>query len=293
MVIESFLRRLSFVKYLYALAVEQSKKPEPLAAVSILMFHDSIELFFQIASEYLNVKTDKASFMDYFEILEKKIGKELAQKESMRRLNKSRVALKHHGTLPSKLDIEAMRASTTNFFNENTEIIFDFEFNDLSLAILVNCVEARENLELANKHIKEGKLNDSLVCIAIAFQQIIDNYETTKFSLYNNSPLFFGEPLTFESSYFIKPENQRLASFIDKVKSSVEAMQSAIKVMSLGLDYRKYAKFKILTPCVFRTASGRYTVEIDSRKENITVEDSKFCYDFVIESAIKIQDFEP
>jgi len=35
---------------------------------------------------------------------------ELTQKESMRRLNRARVALKHHGTMPSKLDIEVSAA---------------------------------------------------------------------------------------------------------------------------------------------------------------------------------------
>jgi hypothetical protein len=42
---ESIVRRLAFIKYLYAVAIEQSKRPEPLCSASILTFHDAIELF--------------------------------------------------------------------------------------------------------------------------------------------------------------------------------------------------------------------------------------------------------
>lgn len=38
-------RRLAFIRYLFNRAVEQSKKSEPLSSVSLLMFHDAIELF--------------------------------------------------------------------------------------------------------------------------------------------------------------------------------------------------------------------------------------------------------
>jgi hypothetical protein len=52
---ETTARRLAFVRYLYGVAVQQSRYPEPLYGTSILTFHDSIELFLQLASEYLNV----------------------------------------------------------------------------------------------------------------------------------------------------------------------------------------------------------------------------------------------
>lgn len=98
----STLQRLSFAKYLYTLAIEQSRLPEIQAAASVLTFHDSIEFFLQIASEHLNAGKGQPSFLDYWDILSPKItGAGLPQKESMRRLNKARVSLKHSGTFPS------------------------------------------------------------------------------------------------------------------------------------------------------------------------------------------------
>lgn len=70
----------------------------------------------------------------------------------MRRLNRARVALKHHGTMPSKLDIEAFRGSTTNFFEDNTGIVFGIRFTDISLVDLVQCKDAKNNLKEGGKY---------------------------------------------------------------------------------------------------------------------------------------------
>jgi hypothetical protein len=101
--------------------------------------HDAVELFLQLSSEHLNVGTGHPGFMDYWDVLNVKLApKELEQKESMRRLNKARVALKHHGTFPSNLDIESFRVSTTNFFQENTPLVFGVALDDISLIEFVN-----------------------------------------------------------------------------------------------------------------------------------------------------------
>ena len=89
---ESIVRRLAFIKYLYAVAIEQSKRPEPLCSASILTFHDAIELFLRLASEHKNVGKKELTFMDYWNILDPKLPAGYpTQKESMRRLNSARV----------------------------------------------------------------------------------------------------------------------------------------------------------------------------------------------------------
>ena len=45
------LKRLSYIKRLYELGVEQIKQPEVIAYSSILCFHDSIDMFMQLAAE--------------------------------------------------------------------------------------------------------------------------------------------------------------------------------------------------------------------------------------------------
>ena len=84
---------------------------------------------------------------------------------------------------------------------------------------------------------------------------------------------------------------------------SVTERQRAMNVMVLGLDYRRYARFKQSTPN--NVAIMEQYVGQDVSKENVflgtwvpqgrdqsvTLDDSAFCMDYVIECAIKLQEF--
>lgn len=297
---ETTIRRLAFIKYLYRVAVQESKGPEPLSSVSLLLFHDAIELFLQFASEYLGVSKQQISFMEYWDLLSQEpLNVELTQKESMRRLNKARVALKHHGTLPSKLDIEAFRASATNFFEENVPSVFNVGFSDISLIDLVRCTDTKNNLAKAERLLKENRIEDALDKVALAFAQLVDDYEDRKKGRYGRSPFFFGESLTFLDSYHVVGRDssgllRRLADFVDKVKESVEAVRDAVKILSLAIDYRRYVRFRLLTPDVAMIIGGGYHILRGPRgsKGIPTAEEVRFCIDFVIDSAIVLQEFD-
>lgn len=289
---ESNLKRLAFIKYLYKLGIGQSKQSEPLNSVSILSFHDSAELFLHLALEYLEASKNDNDFMSYWESLNAKLSSgEITQKESMRRLNKARVQLKHHGTLPSNLDIESFRATISNFFNENTSIVFDIDFDSISMIDLVQNQGVKETLQKAENLMSEGKTPECLQSIAVAFAMLIRDYEKRKTTEYGNSPFFFGSDLSFHSSFFMHVEGE-LGEFIDKVKESIESIQNAIKILSLGFDYKKYAKFKLLTPYVAIDEDENYDMLDFPSEKNLTKEDCEFCFDYVIESAIRLQDFD-
>lgn len=288
------IERLAFIRYLYNLAVEQSQRAEPLSSASVLTFHDAIELFLQLSAECLDAGKRDVKFMEYWDLLAPKLqGEGLTQKESVRRLNKARVALKHHGTRPSKLDIEAFRASATNFFEENTPMVFGISLSDISLIDLIQYEDAKNSLVEAQEKLKENKIEESLDKIAIAFAQLIDDYESRKRDEFGRSPFFFGRSLTFLDSFFIGVKGN-LGDFIDNVKESVEAIQDAVKILSLGLDYRKYVKFRLLTPDILKMPNRRYDVQRIHRgsKGTPSSEDVQFCIDFVIESAIALQEFD-
>jgi hypothetical protein len=301
---ESTIQRLAFIKYLYNIAVGQSHQPEPLAAASILMFHDSIELFLQLACEHLDAETKtNTSFIEYWEILKPKMPNGgLTQKESMKRLNKSRVALKHHGILPTKIDIEAFRASAINFFEDNTSLVFGTRINEISMINLIVYESVKTSLKKAEEYKEKGDLSEALVEIAIAFKQLINAYEASKRSQFGHSPFFFGEDMTFESSFHMGLNSynsleggpfthHHFADFVDKVRDSIQAMREAIKILSLGLDYRRYTKFQLLTPYVIQTMDGKYHCQA-KRREKPSIEEYEFCYNFVIDSAIRLQDFD-
>jgi len=301
MIEESFIRRLAFIKYLYKMAIEQSKKQEPLCSASILIFHDAVELFLQLSSEKLDFGKQQPNFMDYWDLFSSKIPiGGLTQKESMRRLNKSRVALKHNGTLPSKLDIETFRANVTSFFKENTPLVFGINFSDISMVELIKCEDVKNNLKETENLLQKNQIEESLDKVALAFNQLIDDFEERLLKKYGRNPFFFGESMTFLSSFHLgisrggdSDFERKLAEYIDKVKGSIEAFQKAVKIISLGIDYRRYIKFRLLTPSISRTIDGNYVIQRFpwGSEGKPTSDDVQYCIDFVLEIAITLQEF--
>ena len=86
-------------------------------------------------------------------------------------------------------------------------------------------------------------------------------------------------------------QERKLGRFIDKVKDSIEGIQKAIKIISFGIDYKRYVKFKILTPIVTRTMGGRQVAETWEEKK-WTKDNCQYCIDFVLDSSLKLQEFD-
>jgi hypothetical protein len=287
MKVEEIVKRLAIIKYLYNVAVEQSMKPEPLGSVSVLTFHDTVELFLELAAEHLDKGKSGVNFMEYWGLLPT-----LTQKESCRQLNTARVGLKHSGVTPSKLMIEGFCATVTNFLEENTLKVFNIKFSDISLIALVRNETTRDFLQESENLLKEGKIEDALDKVALAFSVMIDDYESSKRDRFGRSPFFFGEHLHFLGSFFMHIEGD-LGKFVDRVKESIEALQEAVKLLSLGLDYRRYSRFRLLTPYILRTFGGYQIQRIQRGSKGIPVpEDVQFCIDFTIESALVLQGFD-
>jgi len=292
MKIEDAIKRLAIIKYLYNVAVEQSMKPEPICSSSVLTFHDSIELFLELAAEHLDKGKSGVDFMGYWELLALKVKDGLTQKESCRQLNTARTGFKHGGILPSKLAIEGFRATSTNFFEENTPKVFGIKFSDISLIGLVQNEKVRKHLEEAEKMIKDGTIEDALDKAALALTILVDDYESSKKDKFGRSPFFFGEHLHFLDSFFLHIEGD-LGQFVDRTKESIEALQEAVKLLSLGLDYRRYARFRLLTPYVLKTTEGYEIQRIQRGSRGIPrPEEVQFCIDFTIESALALQEFD-
>lgn len=107
------------------MGLEQSRQSESTSFFSILTFHDSVEMFLKLAAEHKNVRAEKLSFIEYWDKLP-----QLTLKESMQSLNARRVNLKHKGIIPAKIEVEASRVHTTDFFTQNSHQIFGVEFKD-------------------------------------------------------------------------------------------------------------------------------------------------------------------
>jgi hypothetical protein len=290
---EIIIKRLALIKHLYKIGLEQSQQFETIAAFSILSLHDSIEMYLKLLSEHKNIRSDSFNFLDYWTHIPT-----LTLKESMRNLNARRVNIKHKGLLPSKSDIEISRVNATDFFEQNTISEFGIEFKDISLLTLIQYDNVRLHLENAQNALEENKFDDCIEFSAIAFNGLLYSYEDSKVGNYYGSPFFFGKNLTFNSSFHMglgkdwnDLEGRKMAEFVDNVIESIQSMQKAVKIISFGIDYKKFVKFKLLTPIVTRMANGKHFAEVWGKKK-WTKENCQYCIDFVLDSSLKLQEFE-
>lgn len=277
------LTRLALIKYLFVRTVDLSKQPEPACALAILGFHDAVELALLLACEHQQVSVGKKpDFIDYWGLLATKV--QVTQRQAMARLNTARVSFKHKGSLPSKLEIQSCREFVTAFFAENCATLFGVSFDSISLADLIACASARQYVHDAEREMKTGDGSGAAKNLALAFTALLDDYEKRKTKEWRGSPFFFGQEMTFLTKFHLSDDidvDGRLGDFVDATSKSIGALQDAVRILSLGLDYRKYARFRALTP---RVRHGKSELG-----GPLTPEDFYFCLTYVVEAAVDLQ----
>jgi hypothetical protein len=262
------------------------------------MFHDTVELFLELASEYLGVSAalKDLKFAKYWDIIDtelKQKGKrELTQRITMEKLNNVRVAFKHHGTSPSIATIEESRINVTNFLEENTSLVFSIKFSEISLIDLIQSEKSRISLNEAKRLLLDGKKEEAVDKIALAFEQLVDDYESSKRDFWGRSMFSLG-PIGHFST---RNENLgEVEEYLGGMESLIEKLQESVKILTLGLDYRRYVKFKFLIArAILKIPGGDYKIQRMERKieGELTDEDIEYCIDFIIESAIVLREFD-
>jgi hypothetical protein len=166
---------------------------------------------------------------------------------------------------------------------------------------MVQCKKAKISLKEADRFGRENNLDNAFGRTAVAFEQILNDYEKTKKSCFLN-PFHFGQSSISSkrqifgrivgSSSLQQQIDQALNGVVKMLMGEITSVQSALKLISLGIDYRRYVKFKMFVPEVGRQGSERISCYWDSKKMKGTLEDLRFCIDFVIETALKLQQFD-
>lgn len=289
---ELTMKRLAVIKQLYLHGIDQSYEVEPMNGFSILSFHDSVEMFMKLCAEQKNVRIDRnVNFGDYFVKLP-----DLQCNATMTNLNNKRVNLKHYGTLPSKLDIEISRANVTDFFEQNTPIYFEIEFNGISLISLIKYESVKKYMETALSNLTSNNYKESITNSQIAFKELMVCYEEENTKGYRNPFDFAGHLRRLSLFSDIRKIDKNFSHYIDDIKNSIKNMEEMTKIIGWGIDYKRYCKFRLLSPYIQmwysenrRDYNCYINDEHDNRKCNLR--NAQFCFDFVIESALKLQQF--
>lgn len=285
---EIFLKRLSIIKLLYSHGTYQSSQPDTVSFFSILSFHDSIEMFLKLLALKNNINSTNFKFLDYWDKIPN-----LTMKEAARALNTRRVNLKHKGLIPGKLEVEASRVTATEFFAENTIIHFDIDFSEISLIDLVENTTTKELLFEAEHFIGNNEIGKSVENTKKAFLKLIDSYINTKGNFWGRTPLNFIEEVEFKVPHGEEksPAEYQLERLFKDVNKNFQNIEKTMSIIALGIDYKKYMKFEALTPYGLKTCDDNYIFE-QPEDRKWTPENCEFCISFVVECAMKLQEFD-
>jgi len=288
---EILLRRLSIIKLLFKSGLEQSKQSESISFFSILSFHDSIEMFLKLACEYKQIKSEKLSFIEYWDSLP-----HLTLKESMRNLNSRRVNLKHKGLVPAKIEVEASRINTIDFFEQNTKNTFGIEFNEISLLNLIKFEKTKKLLILSEAELHKTNFKESIKNTTIAFEELLDEYKENKIGTWDKNLFNFPNRISlsnsFNSRYNKENKDNRLENVVKSMNDKFDHLERALEIISFGFDFKKYSKFKMLCSDFYKTSNGDYLFYGKEEENNFNNENSQFCLDFILECSLKLQEFD-
>lgn len=182
----------------------------------------------------------------------KKIGKAQSSfRGSLVKLKDRRVVLKHKGSFPSQNDILEAEYTTINLFKEFCLKFYNLNYDEIDLVELLEDSRTKDCL----LNIKGCDDNNLIVDnFALAFAYLLKDFENSKIINVYESPYQFTKNIQLNSSDGVLDEFEFLKDYIDTTNQNIESLEYNLKIIALGIDYNKYAKFKFLIPADIRWA---------------------------------------
>lgn len=278
-------KRLAVIRHLYEKGKSLSYEAEPINGLCLLPFHDSVEMFMKLCADVRGITvTRNTMFGDYFTKIT-----DLQDKVQMEGLNARRVSLKHHGQLPSSLDVETARVYVTEFFSHNMPVFFGCQLDDVSLDIMIVFPSVRNYLAKYKDFLDQGKYGSAQAYCKIAFQEFLNCYHEK-----HNRYLSLCDAPGRNARYLRIPHlEEHTDRYLDDLKEDILKINEAITVMNMGVNYFFYDEFMNhgvhiqYWPDEEGDKKYEYYVDDEARYKKETTERY---YKFVIETVLKLQD---
>jgi hypothetical protein len=165
-----------------------------------MTLHDAVEAFLLLAGEHVGSPGSR-EFEKYWDTLspaKHPNGVNLAVKQGMARLNKVRVTLKHHGGHPSVTTINQIVEDTSTFFAANTQLVFGVDYDQVSMADLIEQEKVRDLVRAAETAAGAGDHIKAMIALSDACDLLLTPRRTVNDA--DASPLRFGDSMTTSTS---------------------------------------------------------------------------------------------
>jgi hypothetical protein len=275
-------RRLAFIKYLHSLSLQQAKAEGVQASPALLTLHDAVEMFLQLSGEHLSVTpTPRVDFDKYFPPICAALGEaSLPRQAALMRMNKARVSLKHHGLQPAKTDLEAHLRAGADFLEQATPLVFGLSFERLSLAEFVEPLEARTWLMAAVDFREAGELPEACQQLAVAFNVILK----AQVQALGWAPDWPHTPMGLSAP---GRDSRDLAEAVKYTGEVGLAIVSAVQLLALGINFKRYSHFRSKMPLLQQFGSGPISFVWPRGPSTASAEDVDECIAFVVDCGLR------
>jgi hypothetical protein len=151
---------------------------------------------------------------------------------------------------------------------------------------LVSHPQVSKTLRDAQGHADQGNLPMAMAGQMIAFIELLDHYSERN-TYDDKQPFRFGPNIVAPESLPTGP----LEKVLTPMLQAVGTMQTAMRIIALGIDYSRYAQFEVLCPKVSRHYAGpqcQYHFHAtEAQNRSLTRADFEFGRHFVIEAALQ------
>ncbi len=136
-------------------------------------------MFLALAVEKLQGAIPR-EFMNYWTELEKLLGRPLAYKAAMTRVNKTRVNLKHYGIEPASSEVHGSIETVRGLLTDESPDIFGVELDEISLAPFFASKAAARAVNAAEMHWAADEQAEAFADLREAFDEVLDDYVERK-----------------------------------------------------------------------------------------------------------------
>ena len=286
----SLVKRLTLPKFFFREArVALSNHGPYSGGMATSLLQDSVESFLRVVSEYGGIDArDTAPFNDLFGRIGEKYQIVVEHKAAISRMNRARVAFKHHGLTVSKEDARGFVTAVEAFLVEVSHDVLKVDFKLVSLISQIGHLRTENWLHKAEDLAKKGDHKSSLICTSKAM------------SVYMNYSSMWIDPWQHNGRTswvgFLDEQQFDLLASLSMVEEQLDSIRTHLDLMMQGVDLVAYRRFRELTPAAHITYDNTIIVNDNwpiREAFHPSEEDSYFCIEFVVESALQILNSRP
>ncbi len=235
MIDESILRRLAYVKSLYYVAKNQFKQSSDLEiSRSIVTLDNSVEAYLWTVLEITIPEKVNSLHGKNFRDITNEISNHLPkfEKSSINELHGIRNNIQHSGLMIAESQASRYFDTVQNMFNSSSKIIFDIDWNFVSLSILIEDKDIAKFVQQSETSFAENDFTTSAKYLIMAFESAKFVRQISQFG----SGIFMADS-NAHSSLTKHPVLKPLYEYIEKIDEELE-------ILKMGLEYNHWKGYR-------------------------------------------------